>query len=82
MDKNLQRRVKHQISLFIAGMFLYFSAHAQTVNITGKITSSDDGQPIPGVTIKIKGTGLGTISSVDGSYRIAADAGKVLVFSF
>jgi YbbR domain-containing protein len=58
MDKNLQRRVKYQISLFIAGMFLYFSAHAQTVNITGKITSSDDGQPIPGVNIKIKGTGL------------------------
>jgi hypothetical protein len=36
MDKNLQRRVKYQISLFITGMFLYFSAHAQTVNITGK----------------------------------------------
>jgi TonB-linked SusC/RagA family outer membrane protein len=82
MDKNLQRRVKHQISLFIAGMFLYFSAHAQTVNITGKITSFDDDAPMPGVSIKIKGTGLGTISSIDGSYTIATEPGKVLVFNF
>jgi TonB-linked SusC/RagA family outer membrane protein len=82
MDKNLQRRVKYQISLIITGMFLYFSAHAQTVNITGKITSSDDGQPIPGASIKIKGTGLGAISSIDGSYSIAAEPGKVLVFNF
>jgi TonB-linked SusC/RagA family outer membrane protein len=82
MDKNLQRIVKYKISLFITGMFLYFSAHAQTVNITGKITSSDDGAPIPGASIKIKGTGLGTISSIDGSYAIAAEPGKVLVFKF
>jgi TonB-linked SusC/RagA family outer membrane protein len=82
MDKNLQRKMKHQISLFITGMFLYFSAHAQTVNITGKITSADDGQPMPGVSIKIKGTGLGTVSSIDGSYNIAAEPGKVLVFNF
>ena len=82
MDKNVQKRVKYQISLIIAGIFLYISAHAQTVNITGKITSSDDGQPIPGVSIKIKGTGLGTVSSIDGSYNIAAEPGKVLVFNF
>jgi TonB-linked SusC/RagA family outer membrane protein len=82
MDKNLQKRVKYQISLIIAGIFLYISAHAQTVNITGKITSADDGQPIPGVSIKIKGTGLGAISSIDGSYFIAAEPGKVLVFNF
>jgi TonB-linked SusC/RagA family outer membrane protein len=82
MDKKLQRRVKYQISLFITGMFFYFSAHAQTANITGKITSADDGAPIPGVSIKIKGTGLGTISSIDGSYNIATEPGKVLVFNF
>ena len=82
MDKNLQRRMKYQISLFIAGMFLYFSAHAQTVNITGKITSSEDGRPIPGASIKVKGTGLGSISSIDGSYSIAVEPGKMLVFTF
>jgi len=82
MDKNLQKRVKYQISLIIAGLFFCFSAHAQTVNITGKITNTDDGQPIPGVTIKIKGTSLGSISGVDGTYSIAAEPGKVLVYSF
>ncbi|QEC74822.1 SusC/RagA family TonB-linked outer membrane protein [Mucilaginibacter ginsenosidivorax] len=82
MDKNLQKRVKYQISLIITGILLYFSAQAQTVNITGKITSADDGQPIPGASIKVKGTSLGTISGIDGGYTIAAEPGKVLVFNF
>ena len=82
MDKKLQRRVKYQISLIIAGIFLYISAHAQAQNITGKVISSDNDQPLPGVSIKIKGRANGTVSSVDGSYNIPAVPGNVLVFSF
>ncbi|HEY9195127.1 MAG TPA: carboxypeptidase-like regulatory domain-containing protein, partial [Mucilaginibacter sp.] len=75
MDKNLLKRLKYQISLMITGLFLYCSAHAQTVSVTGKVTSADDDQPIPGVSIKIKGTGLGTVSNIDGSYSISAEPG-------
>jgi TonB-linked SusC/RagA family outer membrane protein len=82
MDKNLQRRMRYQISLFITSMFLYFSAHAQTVTIVGKVTSSDNSQPLSGVGIKLKGTTFVAISSIDGSYSIPAKPGDVLVFSF
>jgi len=52
--------------------------------ITGKITSSKDGNPIPGVNIILKGTQIGTTSDVSGKYSISLDEAKnpVLVFSF
>ncbi|MDP3915161.1 MAG: SusC/RagA family TonB-linked outer membrane protein [Bacteroidota bacterium] len=56
---------------------------AQTREITGKITSADDGGVMPGVSVSVKGTSLGTITDMDGMYRlrIPTDA-KTLVFSF
>lgn len=50
--------------------------------ITGKVTN-DKGEPIPGVSVIIKGTTNGTITDVDGNYSlgIPADA-KVLVFTY
>ncbi len=56
---------------------------AQTKEITGKVTSADDGSSIPGVSVSVKGTTLGTISDMDGMYRLKVpqDA-KTLVFTF
>jgi TonB-linked SusC/RagA family outer membrane protein len=56
---------------------------AQTKEISGKVTSADDGSSLPGVSVSIKGTTLGTITDMDGSFRlkIPQDA-KTLVFSF
>lgn len=56
---------------------------AQTKEISGTVTSSDDGGAIPGVSVSVKGTTLGTITDMDGAYRLKVpqDA-KVLVFSF
>ncbi|MEO7216384.1 MAG: SusC/RagA family TonB-linked outer membrane protein, partial [Mucilaginibacter sp.] len=64
------------------GMFLYFSAHAQTLNITGKVISADSGEPIPGVNVRLKGTTIGSVTGVDGNYSITAAPGNILVFSF
>lgn len=82
MDKNLQRKMKRIVSLFITSMLLYVSGHAQTVKIVGKITSADNSEPIPGVNVKVKGTTKGVVSAIDGSYAITATRGNVLVFSF
>ncbi|MDF1550860.1 MAG: SusC/RagA family TonB-linked outer membrane protein, partial [Bacteroidales bacterium] len=66
--------------LFISiGMLQY--ANAQTV--TGLVTGSDDGQPLPGVNIQIKGTSNGTITDLEGKYTIdVAGEAPVLIFSF
>ncbi|MFY9150685.1 MAG: TonB-dependent receptor [Prolixibacteraceae bacterium] len=56
---------------------------AQTREVTGSITSADDGGSMPGVSISVKGSTLGTISDMNGKYliKIPADA-QTLLFSF
>ena len=65
--------------LFIAGMA---TASAQTVNVSGTVTSAADGEPLIGVTIIIKGTSTGTATDIDGNYSIKAEMGQTLVFSY
>ena len=55
---------------------------AQERNIRGTVTSIDDGSPIPGVNIVIKGTTNGTITDQQGKYQIKVQSNRdVLVFS-
>ncbi|KAF9660411.1 von Willebrand factor type A domain-containing protein [Tenacibaculum sp. ZH5_bin.1] len=53
---------------------------AQQRTITGVV--SDESGPLPGVTIVVKGTTIGTETDFDGKYSISATQGDVLVFSF
>src|ERR1700754_4252889 len=63
--------------LFTAGAF------AQTRNITGTVIDKGDGQPIPGVTVIVKGTTRGTQTDRSGNFSIKGpDEGVTLVFSF
>ncbi len=55
--------------------------HAQEVQVKGKVTASEDGTPVPGAYVVIKGTQSGTTSDVDGNYAITAPADATLVFS-
>lgn len=56
---------------------------AQERTITGKVTAQDDGSPLPGVNVVVKGTATGTVTDVAGEYRLNVPAGgTTLVFSF
>ena len=57
------------------------SASAQ-VMVTGTVTASEDGSPLPGVSIVVAGSTVGTISDIDGQYRIEVPEGATLQFSF
>ncbi|MDP3642250.1 MAG: TonB-dependent receptor [Bacteroidota bacterium] len=55
----------------------------QQIKVTGKITDSANKEVIPGVTIVVKGTTIGIVSDIDGSYTInVPNRNSVLVFSF
>lgn len=54
----------------------------EKVQITGKVIDGVTGDPLPGVSILIKGTTSGTITDIDGAYTIEAVPGDILVFSF
>ncbi len=74
-----------KITLFLAVVFFMGTQLllAQTKDLTGTVTSPDDGQPIPGVSVSVKGTTMGTITNIDGEFalQVPEDA-KTLVFSF
>ncbi|MEM1407980.1 MAG: carboxypeptidase-like regulatory domain-containing protein, partial [Bacteroidota bacterium] len=55
---------------------------AQNVEIQGVVTSEEDGQGLPGVTILEDGTTNGTISDADGNFSIVVNADATLTFSF
>jgi len=56
--------------------------HAQSRSISGRVVGSD-GAKLPGVTVLVKGTSLGTATDVEGRYTLPAPAGATtLVFSF
>jgi len=51
--------------------------------ISGKVTSKDDGSALPGVTVAVKGTTIGTITDLQGTYKINVPVGSTtLVFTF
>ncbi|MEX2282545.1 MAG: SusC/RagA family TonB-linked outer membrane protein [Gemmatimonadota bacterium] len=65
------------IGLLLSGT----QAFAQQRTVTGRVTN-DQGAPLVGVQIVVKGTATGTLSNVDGRYIITASPGQVLQFSF
>jgi TonB-linked SusC/RagA family outer membrane protein len=68
------------ILTLILGVFLSSMSMAQ--RISGKVSGSKDGAILPGVSVQIKGTNIGTSTNVDGSYSINANSGAILVFSY
>lgn len=74
-----------KIAFFLSIMFFMGTVfvHAQTKTLTGTVTSAEDNQPIPGVSVSVKGTTLGTITNLEGEFELVVpqDA-KTLVFSF
>lgn len=71
-----------RISLWMLVCLSFVAVQAQDKVVTGKVTSSEDGAGLPGVSITVKGTTRGANSDVEGNYRISIPDNATLVFSF
>ena len=60
----------------------FINVFAQTVQVSGTVTDADDGGPLPGVTILIKGSFVGISTDVNGRYSLEVPANATLQFSF
>ncbi len=68
------------VFLLFAGMNF---ALAQSRTFSGKVTSSQDGLGMPGVSVVVKGTQIGTTTDIDGNYSLSVlPEHKALLFSF
>jgi TonB-linked SusC/RagA family outer membrane protein len=61
---------------------LSFSAMAQDRVVSGRVTSSTDGSPLPGVSVVVKGTTIGSSTDTDGRYQVSVSGTPTLVFTF
>ncbi|MHA7129921.1 SusC/RagA family TonB-linked outer membrane protein [Algoriphagus namhaensis] len=72
--------------ILLLGLTLFLAsavAFAQSRVITGTVISTEDNLGVPGATVLVKGTTIGTATDLDGKYSISVPAGSnVLVFSF
>jgi TonB-linked SusC/RagA family outer membrane protein len=71
-----------RFSLSCLFLFVSFWGYAQDVDVTGKVTSTEDGSPLPGVSITVKGTTRGTTTNVDGVYKISVPVNSILQATF
>lgn len=63
-------------------LLLVIGTPAFAQSITGRVTTATDGQPLPGVSILVKGTTSGSTTDTDGKFSVAAPKNGVLVFSY
>lgn len=59
--------------------FFFLSTYAQTVS--GTVLAEEDGLPLPGATVQVKGQSTGTTTDIDGKFTLDAKSGDTLVFS-
>ena len=74
--------MKRLLLVFFVLCGFLLSASAQQKTITGTVTSSDDGLPVIGATIQVKGTTTGVATDLNGRYSIQASEGQILVIRF
>ena len=77
MMKNYLKRKLMVLAFMVPISFLM----AQDVRVSGTVTDASNGEPLPGVTVLVKGTTNGTITGINGEYELAVPSGSTLVFS-
>ncbi|WNJ16840.1 SusC/RagA family TonB-linked outer membrane protein [Pontibacter sp. G13] len=74
--------MKRFLWFLMAALFSTTSVWAQQV-VSGKVTKSEDGVPIEGVAVVVKGTTIGMFTDIDGNYRLEVPAGEnTLMYTF
>jgi TonB-dependent starch-binding outer membrane protein SusC len=74
-------RKKLKWVLFFAALLITMAGFGQKIKITGKVTDTKK-EGIPGATIVVAGTTMGTVSDVNGNYSLEAAPNSTLSFSF
>nr|WP_298994525.1 TonB-dependent receptor [uncultured Polaribacter sp.] len=74
--------MRKNVNLLLLTFLFTIVSIGQTLNVTGVVKDATTGEVLPGVSISIKGTTLGTETDFDGLYSIKVDKGATLVFNY
>lgn len=71
------------LAFLLLGLFAITTAMAQNKTITGRVVGADDGLPLPGVSVRVKGGTVGTSTSTDGNYSLSVPSNATtLTFTY
>jgi TonB-dependent starch-binding outer membrane protein SusC len=74
---------KNLLTFLLVGLLAVSAAFAQNRTITGKVVAAEDGLPLPGVSVRVKGGSAGTTTSSEGTFSLSLPAGsRVLTFTY
>ncbi len=62
--------MKKRLMLFLGSLFLCLGMAYAQIQVKGTIISADDGEPLPGASVKVVGTKSGTTTNLDGQFTI------------
>jgi len=71
---------RNTLIALIAILFTVVAGYAQPITVSGKVTSEGTGEPLPGVSVSIKGEQATTQTDSQGDYQMAVPPGTTLVF--
>ncbi len=76
--------IRKNLKLFwmVSFLLLTIAGYAQQKTISGRVTDASNGEPLPGVTVVVAGTTVGTITNFDGEYSLNVNTGQTVSFSF
>jgi len=64
-----------KFSFLLLSFFLLFGANAYSQTVKGQVVDEANSQTIPGATVYIKGTNIGTITDLDGNFELVVEEG-------
>lgn len=88
MSKLILRKTLVRISEAVVALCLLLPAlsmqavAAPMISVSGTVTSQVDGEPLIGVSVRIKGSPRGVATDIDGKYALQAEKGQVLQFTY
>lgn len=81
-DTNITWKPQSDHVILLVGKSVHSAKENQGKKITGLVKDADTGEPLIGVSVTVKGTGVGTITNYDGEFSIEAPLDATLVFSY
>lgn len=77
------RKLLQSLFLLLFTVSVSVAQVAQERTVTGTVTAKEDGLPLPGVSVKVKGTQVGAVTNAEGKYSVKMNSGaKELEFSY
>ena len=73
--------MKRKLTMMLLCMMMAVTALAQSA-ISGTVISAQDGEPVIGAAVKVKGSTQGVVTNLEGKFTINTEAGQTLVFSY